>query len=266
MFNIFDNKAVSNLTYNKHYLNNLLVSGFLSNINASKANTNTVYYEEFGTVMREVAYFNAKFDKAYPALRSTVSPNPASLGGWFVAGYNATPYRAEFLVFNTTDFTLNLGDNKEGSTQLNISGISFTQEVANELTVDSYYNNRIQSSREADSADAGLYRTRLTDIRNNRKVYGSKAFTIDSPYIQSQEMAENLMSWVVEKVSKPRKAVGVEIFGMPIIQLGDIVEFYYDESKTKPNAVTGSRFVVYAIENSTAENGPSTKLYLSEVV
>jgi hypothetical protein len=266
MFNIFDNKAVSNLTYNKHYLNNLLVSGFLSNINASKANTNTVYYEEFGTVMREVAYFNAKFDKAYPALRSTVSPNPASLGGWFVAGYNATPYRAEFLVFNTTDFTLNLGDNKEGSTQLNISGISFTQEVANELTVDSYYNNRIQSSREANSADAGLYRTRLTDIRNNRKVYGSKAFTIDSPYIQSQEMAENLMSWVVEKVSKPRKAVGVEIFGMPIIQLGDIIEFYYDESKTKPNAVTGSRFVVYGIEHDTEEAGPSTKLYLSEVV
>jgi hypothetical protein len=265
LFNIFNDSLTSNIEFNRYSLNNLLISGFLSRINANTANTNTVFYEEFGSIMREVGYINAKFN-IYPALRSMVSPTPASIGGWFVTGYNSTPYRAEFLIFNTTDFVLTFGDNKDATSNLNISGITFTEEVASELTVDNYYNNMIQSSREQNSPTAATFKTNMTDIKNNRLAYGSKAFSIDSPYIQNQEMAEDLMSWIIEKVSKPRKAVAVQTFGMPIIQLGDIVDFYYDQTKTKPNGITGSRFVVYGIEHDTAENGPSTILYLSEVV
>jgi len=53
---------------------------------------------------------------------------------------------------------------------------------------------------------------------------------------------------------------------MPIIQLGDIVSFVYDTTKTLPNTVSGNNFVVYASEYQRAADGPSTVLYLSEVL
>jgi hypothetical protein len=53
---------------------------------------------------------------------------------------------------------------------------------------------------------------------------------------------------------------------MPIIQLGDLVNFSYDTQQILPNSITGNNFVVYAIEHQTGSNGPSTMLYLSEVV
>ena len=262
---IFNGNKTSNLSYSKYSMNSLVKTGFLSNLSPSEVPENIIYYEEFGTIMRECAYFNVKFDKAYPALRSKIAPQPAALAQYLVTGYNSTPYRAEFLVFNTSDFALGLGDGQDFDTILNIVGITYTEEVATELTVDGFYNNRSNFSSNNDYSSQ-VYKNKYTDIKNNRVTYGSKAFAIDSPYIQTEGTATELMDYIINKISKPRKAVAVETFGMPIIQLGDLVKFSYDETKTLPNAVTESNFVVYAIEHQTRENGPSTVIYLSEVV
>lgn len=262
---IFNGNKTSNLSYSKYSMNSLVKTGFLSSLSPSEVPENSIYYEEFGTIMRECAYFNVKFDKAYPALRSKIAPQPAAVAQYLVTGYNSTPYRAEFLVFNTSDFALGLGDGQSFDTILNIVGITYTEEVAKELTVDGFYTNRSNFSSNSDYSSQ-VYKNRYTDIKNNRVTYGNKAFTLDSPYIQTEGTATELMDYIINKISKPRKAVAVETFGMPIIQLGDLVKFSYDENKTLPNAVTGSNFVVYAIEHQTRENGPSTILYLSEVV
>lgn len=262
---IFNGNKTSNLSYSKYSMNSLVKTGFLSSLSPSEVPENSIYYEEFGTIMRECAYFNVKFDKAYPALRSKIAPQPAALAQYLVTGYNSTPYRAEFLVFNTSDFALGLGDGQSFDTILNIVGITYTEEVATELTVDGFYNNRSNFSSNNDYSSQ-VYKNKYTDIKNNRVTYGSKAFAIDSSYIQTEGTATELMDYIINKISKPRKAVAVETFGMPIIQLGDLVKFSYDETKTLPNAVTGSNFVVYAIEHQTRENGPSTVIYLSEVV
>lgn len=262
---VFNGNKTSNLSYSKYSINTLVKTGFLSNLSPSEVPENTIYYEEFGTIMRECAYFNVKFDKAYPALRSKIAPQPESLAQYLVTGYNSTPYRAEFLVFNTSDFAFSMGDGESFDTILNIVGITYTEEVAKELTVDGFYTNRSNFSSNSDYSSQ-VYKNKYTDIKNNRVTYGSKAFAIDSPYIQTEGTATELMDYIINKISKPRKAVAVQTFAMPIIQLGDLVKFSYDETKTLPNAVTGSNFVVYAIEHQTAETGPSTILYLSEVV
>jgi hypothetical protein len=261
---IFDNSMTSNISYSKHALGPIIVGGFLSKISPSKILENQIFYEEFGTIMRECAYFNVKFDKAYPALRSIISPVPQSLSGYMVTGYTATPYRAEFLIFNTTDFALDLGGGKDNGTQLSIQGISFVQETAKDLTVDEFYSNK--SVFGTNQEYTKNYKDRYTDIKNNRLAYGPKAFTIDSLYIQSEDTAKELMDYIIKKISKPRRAVGVKVFGMPIIQLGDLVDFSYDPTTVLPNSVTDNNFVVYAIEHQTSEQGPSTMLYLSEVV
>ena len=261
---IFDNSMTSNISYSKHSLGPIIVGGFLSKISPSKILENQIYYEEFGTIMRECAYFNVKFDKTYPALRSIIAPVHQSISGYMVTGYTATPYRAEFLIFNTTDFSIDLGGGKDKGTSLLIQGVGFAQETAKDLTVDEFYGNK--SVFGTNKQYTKNYKDRYTDIKNNRLAYGSKAFTIDSIYIQSEDTAKELMGYIIKKISKPRRAVGVQVFGMPIIQLGDLVNFYYDPATVLPNSVTDNNFVVYAIEHDTSEQGSSTMLYLSEVV
>ena len=261
---IFNTGKTSNLTYNKYSFSTLVASGFLSSLSPSEIPETNIYYEEFGTVMRECAYFNVKFDKAYPALRSLITPQPASLAKYLVTGYSSTPYRAEFLVFNLSDFTTSLGDGVDYTTILNIVGVAFTEEVARELTVDGFYSTRSNFSTNSDYSSQ-VYKNKYIDIKNNRLTYGNKSFTIDSPYIQNEATAVELMDYTINKISKPRKAVAVQIFGMPTIQLGDLVDFSYDTQKTLPNAITGNNYVVYAIEHETKQDGPSTILYLSEV-
>ena len=261
---IFDDSYTSNISYSVHALSPLIIGGFLSKISPSKVPETQIDYEEFGTIMRECSYFNVKFEKYYPAITSQIAPLPQSITGYFVAGYNATPYRAEFLIFNTTDFALNIGSNKSGSGQLSITGLGFTENTPKDLTVDDFYGNKSSFGTNQDYTKN--YKDKYTDIKNNRLAYGSKAFTIDSPYIQDEDTAKELMDYTIKKISKPRKAVGVEVFGMPIIQLGDLVNFSYDTQQILPNSITGSNFVVYAIEHQTSQQGPSTMLYLSEVV
>jgi hypothetical protein len=261
---IFNGNKTSNLSYNKYSLSSLVATGFLSNLSPSEVPENNIYYEEFGTIMRECAYLDVKFDKVYPALRSKIPPQVASVAQYLVTGYSSTPYRAEFLVFNTSDFTVGLGDGDDYSTILNIVGIGYTEEVARELTVDGFYNKRSDFSTNSDYSSQ-MYKNKYIDIKNSRLSYGNKAFAIESPYIQSEETATELMEYIINKVSKPRKAVGVQVFGMPIIQLGDLVKFSYDTNSVLPNTVTDNNFVVYGIEQDVSEAGPSTILYLSEV-
>jgi hypothetical protein len=75
-----------------------------------------------------------------------------------------------------------------------------------------------------------------------------------------------MMGWLVSKITKPRKSIGVEIFANPMIQLGDIVNIYYKKDFQDEIAKETDRFVVYQIEYSRSDNGPKMTLYLSEVV
>jgi hypothetical protein len=104
------------------------------------------------------------------------------------------------------------------------------------------------------------------DIKLSRMSYGKKDFSLQVPYIQSHDAAENLMSWVIKKIMKPRKSVGIRIFANPMIQLGDIVNLNYIDNDIDMVAPSSSRFVVYNIEYQKNQDGPEMKIFLSEVV
>jgi hypothetical protein len=74
------------------------------------------------------------------------------------------------------------------------------------------------------------------------------------------------MGWIINKVMVPKKSIGVNIFTIPTLQLGDIVKIDY-KSSDDVNLVAkeSDRFVVYNIEYSRGSNGPSMTVYLSEV-
>jgi hypothetical protein len=268
VFGVEDLNASQSLQ--RYTVSGLIQSTYLSGIGPNEPPKYNIYYEEFGTILREAAYFQVRYDKAYPALSAKISPTFNRLKSYAVSGFRAGSYGAEFLIFNTTDTTISL-DSSSGN-YLRIQGITFTQQSDDELSVDEYFERVGNLSDPEIVGDLIILppekiKQDYQNIKFSRMTQGRKAFSIDGTYIQSQDTANGLMQWLTEKVMKPRKSVGVEVFGLPTVQLGDIVQVdYTNESGVQEIAPESSRFVVYYIEYDRSADGPSIKLYLSEVV
>lgn len=265
--------GVEDLTANKSFqryaMSGLVQNSYLSGIGPSEPPKYNIYYEEFGTIMREAAYFNVRYDKAFPALYAKLSPTFNKVKGYTVSNFLAGAYGAEFMVFNATDTALNL-DSTSGN-YLRIQGVTFTQASTNELTVDEYFNNKTDATLISLNADNSLSSPKRAkkdyfNIRQSRMENGVKSFSLAPTYIQSADAAEELMGWMVDKIMKPSKSVGLGVFSMPIIQLGDIVQIdYTNQDGVQEIGDEDARFVVYHIEYSRSSKGPEMNLYLSEV-
>jgi hypothetical protein len=254
----------------KYAMSGLLQSTYMSGVSTTDDPDYDLYFEEFGTIMRECAYFDIKYDKAYPALYAQLSPTINKNRGYVVSGFIAGSYGAEFLVFNATDTILNL-DSTSGN-YLRIQGITFTQNSEHQYTVDEFYEkNGSLSDQKFVGSDIVSSPYQLNqdykDIKLSRLTHGTKAFSLSSPYIQSQDTANSLMSWFTTKIMKPRRSVGLKLFGLSNLQLGDIVKInYINEDGINQISADDSRFVVYHLEYNRDSNGPDIVAYLSEVV
>jgi len=256
-------------SFRKYALSGLIQNTYLTGIGSSEPPKYNIYFEEFGSIMREVAEFSFRYDKAFPALSAKVSPTFNNIKGFVISGFRAGSYGAEFLVFNATDTALSL-DETSGN-YLRIQGITFTQQSNNTLTVDQYFSkNSLMSDPKfvADKLISNPFKFKLDyeDIKFSRMQHGKKDFSLDAAYIQSQDEASELMKWIVTKISKPRKSLGVKIFSIPTIQLGDIVSLDYVENGINIAANPSNRFVVYNIDFSRSSTGPEMQLFLSEVI
>jgi hypothetical protein len=245
-------------------------STYLSGISSSGTKYN-IYYDEFGTIMREAAYFDIKYDKAYPALYAQLSPTFNKLRGYVVSGFQANPYGAEFLVFNATDTQLVL-DETSGN-YLRIQGITFTQSGQRALSVDEFYQKHSDLTdtsfvNDPEISSPLIVKSAYKDIKDSRMKYGRREFSVDATYLQTSDDANSMMSWIMGKVSKERLAVGINIFANPMIQLGDIVSIHYkDDSGNDKVANESAQFVVYSISyvKNSSDSSVMT-IYLSEVV
>lgn len=73
------------------------------------------------------------------------------------------------------------------------------------------------------------------------------------------------MGWIISKVMTPKKSIGVKVFAIPTIQLGDIVTVNYKDGELDLVSAPTDRFVVYNIEYSRNVDGPDMTIYLNEV-
>jgi hypothetical protein len=259
----------SDAAFNKYSLSGMVQASYLSGISSGNIPKYDIYFEEFGTIMREAAYFDIRYDKAYPALVAELTPSYNKIKGYVVSEFIAGAYSAEFLLFNITDTVLNIAGSEQNN--LSISGITFTSESENAFSVDDYFNNKNKINLDSFSKNVSVtspqkVKKDYQDIVNSRISYGKNAFAITSPYIQSQAQAQDLMGWIVNKIMKPRKSIGMSVFGMPTIQLGDLVRIKYKtkEGVDELGPETG-KFVVYYIEYAKDPKGPIVNIFLSEV-
>ena len=258
-----------NESFRKYALSGLIQNTYLSGIGTSEAPKYKIYFEEFGSIMREAATFNFKYDKAFPALTAKISPTFNKIKGYVVSGFRAGSYGAEFIIFNATDTAISL-DETTGN-YLRVQGVTFTQESENKITLDEYFNRNSMLSNPEFAAEKLIsnpykFKQDYQDIKLSRMTYGKMDFALDTPYIQSYDEANTLMKWLVEKITKPRRSVGVKIFAIPTIQLGDIVTLDYEEKGVSMVSSPSSRFVVYNIDYTKGPDGPDMTLFLSEVV
>jgi hypothetical protein len=266
---INDSEINANESFRKYAMSGIVQSTYLSGINPSQPPQYNIYFEEFGTIMREASYFNIRYDKAYPALYAKLSPTFNKIKGYTVSGFRAGSYGAEFLIFNATDTALSL-DETTGN-YLRIQGITFTQESQHQLTMDEYFAKNSSFSNPQLSGSNLIkspvkYDNDYEDIKISRITYGKKDFSLEAPYIQTQDDANNLMEWIVNKVVKPRKSVSLKVFATPTVQLGDIVTIdYKDKDSVNQISENNARFVVYNIEYAKNSEGPDMTVYLSEV-
>ena len=264
-----ENEINLNESFRKYAMSGVVQSTYLSGISAQQPPKYNMYFEEFGSIMRECAYFNIKYDRAYPALYAKLSPTFNRIKSYTVSGFYADSYGAEFLIFNSTDKALVL-DETSGN-YLRIQGITFTQDTTHTLSVDEYYSKRSNFADPELRGDTLIYsplveKQKYDNIKLSRLTYGKNEFSINTPYIQTEDEANELMGWITEKLMTPKKNIGVNIFATPILQLGDIVTINYkDNNNVDMVATESSRFIIYNIEYSRNSEGPSMTLYLSEV-
>jgi hypothetical protein len=256
-------------SFRKYGMSGIVKSTYLSGISSQQPPKYNMYFEEFGSIMRECAYFDIKYDRAYPALYAQLSPTFNRIKGYTASGFYADSYGAEFLIFNSTDTALNL-DETTGN-YLRIQGITFTQDTTHELTVDDYFKKKgnLSSPELVGSSlitSSLVSKEKFDKIKLSRMIYGNNEFTLQTPYIQTQDDAESLMGWLTDKLMEPKKSIGIKIFANPIIQLGDIVNINYKNSDGIDLVTSDtSKFVVYNIDYTRKINGPDMTLYLAEV-
>ena len=248
----------------KYAVSGVVQNTYLSGINSESPPRYEMYFEEFGTIMREAAYFNIKYDRSFPALYAILAPTINRVQGYTTSGFFAGSYGAEFLIFNAADKNINLDDTT--GNYLRILGISFTQNTSYSLTVDDFFKKNSDFSTafyEIDS-DPENYKALYSQIQSSRNKYGINEFVIETPYLQTGDAADQAMDWIIKKVMYPRKAVGVSTFATPHLQLGDIVTINYKSSGADIVSDESVRYVVYSIEYQK-EASSSTTVYLAEV-
>jgi len=266
----FNNGEINvNEAFRKYSMSGIIQGTHLSGISPNDTPAYNIYFDEFGSIMREAALFNFKYDKAYPALFAKLTPTFNRVKGYTVSGFRAGSYGAEFLIFNATDTQIRL-DQEKGN-YLQVQGITFTQQSQNTLTVDKYFSKNSDFSNPeflGDSLVSSPFKAKkdYEDIKLSRMTYGKKDFSLDVEYIQTDDDANNLMKWIISKVMKPRKSIGLSLFSMPILQLGDIVSVDYNQNGVDIVGTTDKRFVIYNIEYSKSKDGPEMNVFLSEVL
>ena len=261
-------KINANDALRKYAMSGIVQSTYLSGISSLQPPKYNMYFDEFGSIFREVAYFNIKYDKAYPALYAQISPSASTIKGYVVSGFQADSYGAEFLIFNATDSALNL-DETSGN-YLRIQGITFTQDTTYTVSVDDYFNKK-SNFMEIDNINNSAVRSELVSmkeynyIKQSRLNHGISSFTLETPYIQTSSDAEDLLGWIIEKSMRPKKLVGANIFAMPILQLGDIVKIDYNKEDVDVISDPEKEFVIYNINYERDVNGPNMTVYMAEI-
>lgn len=190
-----DVSTITNKYYGQ-YSEDFLSTAFgeLSFNESEPPQVNGEYVDEFGTVVREIRKYDVKFNNS-----------PAIPIGWDT-GINSA---ASILSQDWNNFTSTVWILNNSSTTIPVTD--------GETTQLHLYGNKLNDSSQL------IYST------GDDKDYGIKRPVIfETKWIQRSEDAERLGEWIKNKVINKGRVIKMEIFGNPLLQIGDVVAVKYD--------------------------------------
>lgn len=150
--------------------------------------------DEFGTTVREIAKRSIKFNSrpAFP-IRWTTGTNRFAK----IISSKYSNFGAESYVLNNTSTTIPLSDNNSASFYI--------------------YGNTLSSSGQLE------YVTDMEDTTYNTR----EPVVFQSKWIQTENDAKTLGQWIKNNVVNKGKVVSMEVFGNPMIAVGDMISITY---------------------------------------
>lgn len=201
---------------------------------------NAYLFDEFGPYVHEIREFDVKFE-----------PNPVqyatlfSTNEWYSAPveFNSNPFGAQFIISNVGRKNAIL----HGEDSLIFQSID---RAVNQVLCVLGRDLLIED-------DESIKRRNMKSIRA-RGVVESE---LSSDWIQSKGMARDLAEWMSRHWSAGVDEISVEVFGNPLIEIGDIVDVDYPDKHMSP--ATHKYFVVGTANDF--ESGIGTTLTLRRV-
>ena len=175
----------------------------------------SAWLEEFGTTARELKQIKIKYqDRPSDPLFATVGINKLAN----ILGQRLTSFGAEVFVLNNSGMMIPLADGNLYSFAV----------VGNSITI---------------SGEHEYNSNTLSDTTTPEPV------VFETAWIQREDDAKNLATWIQTQWSKQQRVIEMEIFSNPLISVGDIITINYPK-----NDLDGTqKFVVTRVNNSFRE-------------
>ena len=237
------------------------------------------YYEEFGSMARECRRIDATFDM-YPVLKSKIAKQPIFDKAYSVTHYTSDPYGASMMIWAQSDRSIRLTDD----VALNIHGLTLADNAEQTLGIDDFLTGKTDGSHYLKSYNDGIrLRNKLLALRASG---ATEKVELDSIYIQNRDYAEKMFGWLVGFVGAEKSKILLSAFGVPHLQIGDIVTIDYDiplpvEKKANKGEIApnereynvdmisfednNKRFIVRQISINRTVDGPEYSLDLVEL-
>jgi hypothetical protein len=179
------------------------------------------FLEEFGTVAREIKRIKVKYqDRPGDPLFTSVGINKFAA----VLGQRLTSFGAEVYVINNSGTFVPLDD----------SGLHSFAIIGNYIVTSGQHEYLSNTLSETTVVEPAVF---------------------ESAWIQTESDAKNLTKWIETQWSKQQAIVDMEIFGNPLISVGDVISVNYPK-----NNLTGTeKFIVTNVRNSF-EGGLQTSI------
>ncbi|QQV92409.1 minor tail protein [Streptomyces phage MeganTheeKilla] len=194
------------------------------------------YFDEFGQQVHEYRPYDITFDKKPVLYSSLYVSNDSQV---VIDEYVHNPFGAHFIIANASrvnsvvngEDTLTYGADNPVDQKIMITGRTIQQ------------------------AEAKDY-----EVKNEQAIRarGEISLEFSSDWIQSESAAKALGDWIVANWSQPCDEIEMEVFGNPLIQIGDVIAVNYP-----PKNMTASthKYFVIGVDQSW-DNGLTTNLSL----
>jgi hypothetical protein len=220
----YEQSLVDPNMYLAQFSNDLLDMSFGDLIYDAKNSENTLKsqtVDDFGTVVREIYYVKTKLNTrpAYPLLWSTAGNKSVNIIGQSVSNFNAEAY-----VLNNTSTTVPLSNGAEAGFFI--------------------YGNSISSSGtlEYSTDDSAEYANKEPVI-------------FESRWLQNEYDVKQLANFIKTKAINKGKLVDMEVFGNPLLSVGDIVKVKYTYQ-----GLLGTEAMIITDINQAFEEGINTSI------